>query len=108
MKNERRLSILVVEDDPGKKQKLFDFLQARADLFEDPDVCVSTTDASKRMQEREYDLLILDVVVPAKPGGAPNERNFDLLEQIDAEHGDIKVPKFVLLRLALRQSCRRR
>lgn len=97
MKNERRLSILVVEDDPGKKQKLFDFLQARADLFEDPDVCVSTADASKRMQDREYDLLILDVVVPAKPGGAPNERNsLDLLEQIDAEHGDIKVPKFVL------------
>lgn len=97
MKDERRLSILVVEDDPGKKQKLFDFLQARADLFEEPDVSVSTADASRRMQEREYDLLILDVVVPAKPGGAPNERNsLDLLEQIDAKHGDIKSPKFVL------------
>jgi nucleoside phosphorylase/DNA-binding NarL/FixJ family response regulator len=97
MKNEHRLSILVVEDDPGKKRKLFDFLQQRADLFEEPDVCVSTADASKRMQEREYDLLILDVVVPAKPGGAPNERNsLDLLEQIDAEHSDIKVPKFIL------------
>lgn len=95
--NERCLSVLVVEDDPGKKQKLFDFLQARADLFEGPDVCVSTADAIKRMQDREYDLLILDVVVPAKPGGAPNERSsLDLLDQIDAEHGDIKPPKFVL------------
>ena len=97
MKNEQRLSILVVEDDPGKKRKLFDFLQERADLFEEPDVCVSTIDASKRMQEREYDLLILDVVVPAKPGGAPNERNsLDLLEQIDAQRGEIKVPRFIL------------
>ena len=97
MKNDQRLSILVVEDDPGKKRKLFDFLRARADLFEEPDVCVSTADASKRMQDREYDLLILDVVVPAKPGGAPNERNsLDLLEQIDAEYGNIKVPKFIL------------
>ncbi len=97
MKNEKRLSVLVVEDDPGKKRKLFDFLQERADLFEEPDVCVSTADASKRMQESAYDLLILDVVVPAKPGGAPNERNsLDLLEQIDAEHGHINVPKYIL------------
>jgi len=97
MKSDVRLSVLVVEDDPGKKQKLFDFLQSRSDLFSEPDVCISTSEAIKRMQSQEYDLLILDVVISAKPGGAPNEQHsLDLLDQIDAEHGGIKRPRFVL------------
>jgi nucleoside phosphorylase/CheY-like chemotaxis protein len=97
MKSENRVSVLVVEDDPGKKQKLFEFLRSRSDLFTEPDVCVSTSEAARRMQDCEYDLLILDVVVPAKPGGAPNEQHsLDLLDQIDAEHGEIKRPKYVL------------
>lgn len=97
MKSEVRLSVLVVEDDPGKKQKMFDFLQSRNDLFDEPEVCVSTSDAIKRMQGREYDLLILDIVIPAKPGGGPNEQHsLDLLDQIDAEHGGVHRPRFVL------------
>ena len=97
MNSDARLSVLVVEDDPGKKQKMFDFLRSRNDLFAEPDVCVSTAEAVKRMQERAYDLLILDVVVAAKPGGAPDEKHsLDLLDQLESGHGDVKKPRFVL------------
>jgi CheY-like chemotaxis protein len=97
MNSDARLSVLVVEDDPGKKQKMFVFLRSRNDLFAEPDVCVSTAEAVKRMQERAYDLLILDVVVAAKPGGAPDEKHsLDLLDQLESGHGDVKKPRFVL------------
>ncbi|WP_372824135.1 hypothetical protein [Polaromonas sp.] len=97
MKSYSPLIVLVVEDDPGKKQRMFDFLQERKDLFKDPEVCVSTADAIKRMQVQQYDLLILDVVIPARSGGTPNEQHsLDLLDQLDGEHGGVKRPRYVL------------
>lgn len=97
MKSESLLAVLVVEDDPHKKQKLFDFLSSRSDLFEEPEVCISTSEAIKRMQSRRYDLLILDIVIPSKPGGDPSEQHsLDLLDQLDAEHDGVMKPRYVL------------
>lgn len=95
--NNKNLSILIVEDNPSKKQKLFEHLQSKPDLFEEPEVCICISDAIKRMQEKKYDLLILDVVVPEKIGGIPREENsLELLERIDVEKGGIKAPRYVL------------
>lgn len=93
----RPLKTLIVEDNPNKKKKLFERLSSLPDIFCDPDVVVSTSEALRRLQESEYDLMILDIVVPLKPQGDPDEQNaVDLLTRIDAGVISIKRPKFVL------------
>jgi nucleoside phosphorylase/CheY-like chemotaxis protein len=91
------LNILIVEDDPAKKQKLFQHLQSDLEFKINSEVAVCTEDAIKRMNQDSYDLLILDVVIPAKAGSEPNEKNsLELLERIDGLVGGIKAPKYIL------------
>ncbi len=92
------LKTLIVEDNPAKKRKLFERLQAIPDVFADPDVVGSTGEALKRIQEVEFDLVILDVVVPSRAHGEPDEQNaLELLARIDSDVGMLKRPRHVLL-----------
>jgi nucleoside phosphorylase len=92
------LKTLIVEDNPAKKRKLFERLNALPKMFADPDVVGSTSEALKRVQEAQFDLMILDVVVPLKPEGDADEQNaMDLLARLDAGGGGIKSPTHVLL-----------
>ncbi|MBW9335696.1 hypothetical protein FEE59_19470 [Herbaspirillum sp. RU 5E] len=91
------LSVLLVEDTPAKKRKLFERMRASPDIFSDPDVVGCTADAIKRLQEKQYDLMVLDIAVPHRADGDPNEQNsIDLLAAIDEGIGNIKRPRHVL------------
>jgi len=92
------LKTLIVEDNPAKKRKLFERLQTLPNIFSDPDVVGSTSEALKRIQEVQFDLMILDVVVPLKPEGEADEQHaMELLERMDASVGSTKRPKHVLM-----------
>lgn len=90
------LKILIVEDNPNKKRKLFERLSQSPNLFAEPEVVVCAVDAIRRLQERDFDLMILDVFLPFKVNGEPEEQHsMDLLSRIDAGTGGLKRPKHV-------------
>lgn len=92
------IKVLVVEDNPAKKRKLFEKLGSLPNLFCEPDVVGSTSDAIKRLRDVQYDLMILDLFVPFKAADAPDEQNsIDLLSRIDSNSNHIKRPHHVLL-----------
>lgn len=91
------LSVLLVEDAPAKKRKLFERMRAAPELFSDPDVAVCTADAVRHLQDKQYDLMVLDIVIPYRADGDPDEQNsIDLLSRIDAGMGGIHRPRHVL------------
>ena len=90
------LNVLIVEDNPAKKRKLFEHLELHSDIFGQPEVSVCAQDAIRRLKEKEYDLLILDVFLPLRVEGDPQEQHsIDLLARIDAGTGGVIRPKHV-------------
>lgn len=91
------LSVLLVEDNPAKKRKLFERMRATPEIFSEPDVVGCTADAIKRLQEKPYDLMVLDIFIPYRADGDPVEQNsIDLLSRIDEGIGNINRPRHVL------------
>lgn len=91
------LDALLLEDDPSKKNRLLSFLSSRKDVFNRVDVALCTSDAIRLLEERQYDLLIADVVVPQEMGGEKSEDNcIAFFEQMDDGHGNFKLPSFSL------------
>src|SRR5690348_6952204 len=50
------LDVLLLEDDPSKKNRLLTLLNARKELFNRVDTALSTNDALRHMAARLYDL----------------------------------------------------
>jgi len=91
------LNVLLLEDDPSKKNRLLAMLNSKKDLFLKVDAVLCAADAIRKMQEFAYDLLIADVVVPAELGGEKGEENcIAMFEQIDDGYGDLTRPRFAL------------
>lgn len=89
------LKILLLEDDPARKNRLLEFLDARkTDLFARVDTALSVNDALNFVKQDQYDLLIADVVVPAILGGAAHEsHSMDLFMQLDEAVG-VSPPRY--------------
>lgn len=91
------LEVLLLEDDPSKKNRLLTLLNNDKTLFERIDTVLCTSDAIRNMKERHYDLFIADIVVPSELGGDKSEKNcIALFEQLDEGYGDIQCPSFSL------------
>lgn len=91
------LSVLLVEDTPAKKRKLFERMRAEPNLFSDPEVAMCTADAIRRLQDKQYDLMVLDIVIPNRADDHPHEQNsMDLLSRLDSGSGGLKRPRHVL------------
>lgn len=91
------LDVLLLEDDPAKKNRLLEFLHNHKDIFSRVDPAICTAGAIRLMKERQYDLLVADVVVPAELGGEISEENcISMFEQIDDGYGDVKCPTYAL------------
>ena len=91
------LEVLIVEDNPNKKRKLFEKVRGLSDIFKEPEVVGSASEAVRRLSLKDFDLLILDVVVPFQPDGDPHEQHsIDLLKRIDGGLGGIRRPRHVL------------
>lgn len=95
--NNRSLEILIVEDTPAKKRRMFEKFHASPEIFGEPDVVSHTSDAIKRLKEKTYDLLILDLVIPRDNISDPDEQNaIDLLTEIDRNNSPINRPSHIL------------
>lgn len=95
--NIRPLDILIVEDTPAKKRRMFERLHASLDVFGEPDVVANTADAIKRLKKKVYDLMILDLVIPRDNISDPDEQNaIDLLTKIDYDANSIKKPRHIV------------
>lgn len=92
------IDVLLLEDDPAKKQRLLSFLESKkGELFGRIDTALCTTDALSLLRAHQYDLLIADVVVPTVLGGEPNESYVvDLFHEIDEGIGGIHRPRYSL------------
>lgn len=91
------IKVLVLEDDPSKKSKLLSFFHNNPELYSKVDIAIYADEAERCLREQEYDLLVLDIVVPKVLGGEKHERHsIDLLERIDEGMGSVKQPRFVL------------
>lgn len=91
------LDVLLLEDDPSKKNRLLVLLNGKKELFNRVDTVICTSDAIRSMKNHRYDLLIADVVVPAELGSVKSEENcIAMFEQIDDGYGDLNRPSFAL------------
>jgi nucleoside phosphorylase len=91
------LEVLLLEDDPSKKNHLLTLLNSRKELFSRVDTVICTSDAIRLMKERRYDLFIADIVVPSELGGDKNEKNcIALFDQLDDGYDNIQCPSFSL------------
>lgn len=91
------LKILVLEDDPSKKGHLLSYLSASPELVEEVDTAICSEHAQRLLQEKAYDLFIVDIVVPKILGGEKNERNsIELVEMIDDEVDGLLKPTHLL------------
>lgn len=91
------LEVLLLEDDPSKKNKLLTFLNQERGIFSRVDTALCTSDALQRMRERQYDLLISDVVVPIELGGDKSEENcVSMFQEIDDAFNGVRPPHFSL------------
>lgn len=91
------LEVLLLEDDPSKKNRLLALLNREKSIFTRVDTALCTTDAIRLMTQRRYDLLMADIVVPAELGGEKNEKHsISMFEQIDDGFGGILPPMHAL------------
>ena len=91
------LDILLMEDDPAKKRRLLALLNNDKELFGNVDTAICTSEAISKMEAKQYDLLIADVVVPSELGGNKHEQNcMDMFDRIDDGVNGIKRPLYSL------------
>nr|SPS06549.1 conserved protein of unknown function [Candidatus Nitrotoga fabula] len=91
------LEVLLLEDDPSKKNRLLSLLNTNKELFKHVDTALCTSNAIQMMKGRHYDLFIADIVVPIELGGEKSEKNcIALFEQLDDDFDNIQCPSYSL------------
>lgn len=91
------LNVLLLEDDPSKKNRLLELLSSNKALFAHVDTVLCTSEAIRKMKEIQYDLFVADIVVPSELGGEKHEKNsIALFDQLDDNYDEIKHPSYSL------------
>jgi len=91
------ITTLIVEDDARKCAKIKAELE-RVLLDETPSISIANNvhDAGKALKDRHFDLMILDIHVPMRPGESPREDGgATFLTQIQSRH-DFNLPSHVI------------
>jgi len=91
------IKVLVVEDDPGRAQRINQLLVDNAGVDATDITVVSTgVDARRALSDNAYELVVLDIALPLRPGDEPDRRGgIRLLEEI-VEQGRYKLPEVVV------------
>lgn len=90
------ISFLIVDDDPNKCASILAFLKSEG--IEDGSIVVSSTAAEARqaLNERSFDVMLLDVLLPARSGAKPlADVSTDFLRQI-VEDQTSPSPSYIL------------
>lgn len=91
------IDVILLEDDPSKKNRLLQLLNGKPELFGRIDTALCTNDALRLMKAHQYDLLIADVVVPNSLGGEKSEQHcIAMFERLDDGLDNVIRPKYAL------------
>jgi nucleoside phosphorylase/CheY-like chemotaxis protein len=96
--DKRALTVLIVEDDGNKRRSVVDAL-TRSEWVSDRDIDVvdDRMSARRRMEDRYYDLLILDVQIPDVINGHPSPTGgADLLDDIAELDDELCRPGYII------------
>ncbi|MDO6594119.1 hypothetical protein [Neptuniibacter sp. 1_MG-2023] len=91
------MKVLIADDQSRRYQRLFKELASIGLEREDISLVPSASDARNELESKEYDLLILDILLPNYPEDDPdsNQHSLDLL--FDIQEGDeLNKPKMIL------------
>jgi nucleoside phosphorylase len=88
--------ILIVDDMPSKYSSLLKRIDRSIDVDRDVIVVGCVRDGLTHLQKRQFDILILDMLLPEVPWGAPIEDGgVKLLEHLE-EDPDLKLPTYII------------
>ena len=89
-------TILIVDDKPTKYSSLLARIDRLIDVDRDVTVVGSVRDGLTHLQRRQFDILILDMLLPEAPWGDPVEDGgVKLLEHLE-EDPDLKLPTYII------------
>lgn len=89
------MKILIVDDLPTKIQELTHILSEKINFTLEVDVANSVFSAKKKLRERKYDLVVLDINLPIRDGGEPRvEGGLRVLD--DTMDPGLQMPTFVI------------
>lgn len=89
-------TILIVDDKPTKYSSLLARIDRSIDVDRDVTVVGCVRDGLTHLQRRQFDILILDMLLPEAPWGDPVEDGgVKLLEHLE-EDPDLKLPTYII------------
>jgi CheY-like chemotaxis protein len=90
------MKILIVDDEPRRYDRLVDALAEAGISRSCIDIVPSTFDARSRMEGTQYDLLLLDILIPFRvEEESDTQHSFDLLTEIQGGE-TLKRPRYIL------------
>jgi nucleoside phosphorylase/CheY-like chemotaxis protein len=90
------VKVLLVDDNPRRYERLIDRLQAAGISRQNIDLVTCAMDARDRLHSVQYDLMVLDILLPLRPEDAPEERHSqELLVEI-LDFGELYRPNQIV------------
>ena len=80
----RKIRVLLVEDNKTKRQKIRDEVETYFDRNVEVDTCDNFSLATQNIFQNEYELMILDLLLPRRTGDDPSDISGELLEHVKA------------------------
>ena len=90
------MKILIAEDSNEKIGQIRQVLASMGLKDEQSDISYTVSDAKQCLAKTDYDLLILDVILPARPGDEPKHSNSVVLLTELTERNSLRRPRHIL------------
>jgi nucleoside phosphorylase/CheY-like chemotaxis protein len=91
------MNILIVDDSPQRYRRFVEAIQSLGIDQSDVDTAVGAKQADECLQKKQYDLLILDIVLPVWPQGEADPKHaLDLLFTIHADDEPLHRPRHIV------------
>jgi nucleoside phosphorylase/CheY-like chemotaxis protein len=90
------MKILLVDDDPRRYRRLIERLANINVSRDEVTLVTSANDARDALEEQQFDLMVVDIILPLRPEGEPEERHsMELLSEI-IEYEPLKRPRQIV------------
>lgn len=86
----KQVKVLVVEDEDEKAQAIKAEIVAYFGAEADFDHCGTFSDATRKILERRYDLIVLDLMLPRRRGDVPTDVSDEMIEHLQASEPNCK------------------
>ena len=90
------MKLLLVDDDPRRYRRLMDRLAEAGVSREDVQFATSANDARDLLETEQFDLMVVDIILPLRPEDEPQERHsIDLINEL-IDFGNLKRPRQIV------------